>query len=57
MQGTDSIFLMGSNGNLERVPHQRYESEDLLQNIVDKHPELLVGEQINPDDLPRWLVI
>jgi len=24
---------------------------------VDKYPELIVGEQINPDDPPRWIVI
>ena len=53
MQDTDSIFLLGRSGNLERVPHQEYPSEDLLQDIVDRHPELIVGEQINPDDPPR----
>jgi len=39
------------------VPHQRYQNEDLLQGIVDKYPELIVGEQINPDNPPRWIVI
>ena len=57
MQDTDSIFLLAKSGSLERVPHQEYQSEDLLQDIVDRHPELIVGEQINPDDPPRWLVI
>ena len=57
MQDTDNIFLIGKSGSLEKVPHQEYQSEDLLQNIVDRHPELIVGEQINPDDPPRWLVI
>ena len=50
MQDTDSIFLLGKSGNLERVPHREYQSEDLLQDIVDRHPELIVGEQINADD-------
>ncbi len=57
MKDTDSIFLVNSEGELERVPHQRYQNEDLLQGIVDKYPELIVGEQINPDDPPRWIVI
>jgi len=51
MQDTDSIFLLGKSGNLERVPHREYQSEDLLQDIVDRHPELIVGEQINPVSL------
>jgi len=41
---------LGKTGSLERVPHQEYQSEDLLQDIVDRHPELIVGEQINADD-------
>ena len=53
MRDTDSIFLLGKSGNLERVPHREYPSEDLLQDIVDRHSELIVGEQINPDDPPR----
>ncbi|MGM0760944.1 MAG: hypothetical protein ACQEUB_14780 [Thermodesulfobacteriota bacterium] len=57
MKDTDSIFLVNSEGELELVPHQRYQNEDLLQGIVDKYPELIVGEQINPDDPPRWIVI
>ena len=55
MRDTDSIFLLGKSGNLERVPHQEYQSEDLLQDIVDRHPELIVGEQINPDDPPMLI--
>jgi len=51
-----NIFLIGKSGSLEKVPHQEYQSEDLLQDIVDRHPEMIVGEQINPDDPPRWLV-
>ena len=34
----DNIFLLGKSGNLERVPHREYQSEDLLQDIVDRHP-------------------
>ncbi len=57
MKDTDSIFLVNSRGELERVPHQGYPSEDLLHDIVDKYPELIVGDQINSEDPPRWIVI
>jgi hypothetical protein len=54
---SDTIFLINSEGGLEKVPHRQYESEDLLQRLVESHPEILVGEQIDPDNPPRWLLI
>ncbi len=54
---SDTIFLINSDGGLERVPHRQYESEDLLQFLVESHPEILVGEQIDPDNPPRWLLV
>ncbi|MFU8833216.1 MAG: hypothetical protein ACNA7J_13825, partial [Wenzhouxiangella sp.] len=53
----DTIFLLRREGQLEKIPHRRYESEDLLQTLLDKHPDLLVGEQIDPDNPPRWLMV
>lgn len=54
---SDTIFLINSEGGLEKIPHRQYESEDLLQQLVECHPEILVGEQIDPDNPPRWLLI
>lgn len=34
-----------------------YDSEDLLQEMLANHPDLLAGEQINSDDPRRWLLI
>jgi hypothetical protein len=53
----DTIFLITADGNLERAPHTKYASEDLLQQLVNDHPDILVGEQIDPDNPPRWLLI
>ncbi len=57
MKDADNIFLVNANGELDMIPYEQYQSEDLLQGIVDKYPEILAGEQINPDDPPRWIVI
>jgi hypothetical protein len=57
MKDMDSIFLVNAHGELERVPHQFYENEDMLQERVDKYPEMIVGEQINPDYPPKWIVV
>jgi hypothetical protein len=53
----DSIYLLKDSGNLEKVFNRSYDSEDLLQELIEKYPELLAGEQINPDEPVRWLLI
>lgn len=53
----DTIFLLGEEERLERIPHRLYESEGLLQDLIETHPDLLVGEQIDPDRPPRWLMV
>jgi hypothetical protein len=53
----DAIFLVSDAGELQRVEHQLYASEDILQELVAKHPELLAGDQIDPEAPPRWLLL
>lgn len=53
----DTIFLLSSEGRLDEIPYRPYQTEDLLQELIDQHPELLVGEQIDPDAPPRWLMV
>ena len=57
MSSRDTIFLISGEGELERVPHRMFDSEDLFQTLIEDHPELLVGEQIDPEDPPRWIMI
>lgn len=54
---SDSIYLVSNEGGLQRVKHQLYASEELLQNLISAHPELLAGEQIDPENPPRWLLL
>ena len=53
---SDTIFLR--NGDtltpLRRAP---FESEDALQTMLAKYPDLLAGEQMDPQDPRRWLLI
>lgn len=53
----DAIFLLDPNGSLEKIPHKNYANEDILQGLIEKYPEILAGEQIDPDFPPRWLLI
>lgn len=54
---TDAIYLISDSGELRRIEHQLYASEDILQGLVAKHPEVLAGDQIDPAAPPRWLLI
>lgn len=54
---SDAIFLVSDSGALQRVEHQLYASEDILQELVAKYPEVLAGDQIDPEAPPRWLLL
>ena len=54
---TGSIYLLDGDGHLEPMSEQSYDSERLLQELLAKYPDLLAGEQMNPDSPRRWLLI
>lgn len=54
---SDAIYLVSDSGELQRVEHQFYATEDVLQQLVAKHPEVLAGDQIDPEAPPRWLLL
>jgi hypothetical protein len=54
---SDAIYLISDSGELRRIEHQLYANEDILQDLVAKHPEVLAGDQIDPAAPPRWLLI
>jgi len=50
------IFVLRGEG-LTELTQTRYENEDLFQSLIEKHPEILAGEQINPDNPRKWILI
>lgn len=50
------VFLKRGDGLIEMV-EQPYELEDRLQELIERHPNLLAGDQVNPDVPRRWLVL
>lgn len=52
-----AIFLLSESGALEKVPMTEYDAEDRLQSLIEKHPELLAGDQISPDRPLRWILV
>lgn len=54
---SESIYLLGEDGSLRGMKEEPYANEDLLQTLVEQHPELLAGDQMNPASPRRWLLI
>jgi hypothetical protein len=53
----DSIYLLHPDGELVPVQLAPYEFEDEIQRLLEHHPELLPGTQIDPESPLRWLLV
>ena len=51
------VFVLQGDNKLVEMEEQVYESEDLLQSLLEDYPSLLAGKQIKPDSPRRWLLI
>jgi hypothetical protein len=51
------IFIIKSDKELIEMEEQQYESEDILQALLENYPQLMAGKQINDSDPRRWLLI
>ena len=54
---TTGMFNLRGDGSLKSMSSKPYDSEALLQSWIADHPELLGGDQINPEDPRNWLLI
>lgn len=52
-----TIFHIDENNQAVRLCESKYETEYLLQSLVEQYPDILAGEQINPDNPRRWILI
>ncbi len=52
-----SIFILNGNAELTEMKQAEFENEDRLQQLVANHPELLMGQSINPENPRRWLLV
>ena len=51
------IFILKDNNELLKMKEQKYDSEDLIQALLEDYPDLISGSQINPAFPRRWLLI
>lgn len=53
----ERIFVQDREGELDSLEEERFSSEEELQALLAARPELLDGEQMNPDEPRRWMVV
>ncbi len=53
----EKIYIMAEDGTLESMDETPFATEDVLQELIADHPELLAGEQMDPDNPRRWILI
>lgn len=51
------IFLIGNNDELTPMQEKAYLNEDRFQELLEKYPDLLAGDQIDEENPRRWLLI
>ena len=51
------IFLLQENDELVEMREQQYDSENLLQKLVAKYPNLLAGDHINKESPRKWILV
>jgi hypothetical protein len=52
-----NIFLLTEGANLVKMQEAPYATEQLLQEFLARYPDLLPGDQIDPDQPRRWLLV
>ncbi|OPL12917.1 MAG: hypothetical protein AVO38_14330 [delta proteobacterium ML8_D] len=51
------IFFIDKDDNLVEMKEKSYDSEDLLQKLLAKYPNLISGEQIDKANHRKWLLV
>jgi hypothetical protein len=51
------IFLIKDDETLIETTEKEYDSEELLQELLAKYPNLLAGDQIDSENPRRWLLV
>lgn len=54
---SNGIFFIDKDENLVEMLEKSYDSEDLLQRLLAKYPNLISGEQIDKANPRRWLLV
>jgi len=51
------IYVMEEGGDLHALNESAYEAEEVLQELLRDHPDLLAGEQMTSAEPRRWILV
>jgi hypothetical protein len=54
---TEKIFLLQEGNKLVEMEEMEYVSEDVLQDLIAKYPNLLAGDEMDENIPRRWLLV
>ena len=54
---TGKIFLLQEGNELVEMEEREYVSEDILQDLIAKYPNLLAGDEMDVDVPRKWLLV
>jgi hypothetical protein len=57
MTAPSGLFIIKQDDSLVGLSETKYDSEDFLQKLLARYPDLLAGDQIDPEAPRRWLLI
>src|SRR6185312_8918232 len=50
-------YIVEEDGKLVEMTEQPYDSEALLQELLESYPSLLAGDQLGTGDPRRWILV
>jgi len=51
------IFIVNDNDELAELKESKYVNEEFFQTLIEKYPQILAGDQINPDNPRKWIFV
>ena len=52
-----SIFVVSEDNKILELKESKYENEAIFQELIEKYPNILAGDQISPDNPRKWIFI
>ena len=51
------IYVIRDGEELTELAQSLYSDEDFFQGLIEKYPDILAGDQINPENPRKWILI
>lgn len=52
-----SIFVVDDKNRISELKESKFQSEDIFQELIERYPNILAGDQITPENPRKWIFI